>query len=232
MVWNFPKCRTPPVPTIPDLGGATCSSSGAGITVCGAHTRTCSNWLECKKKKKLGGCLLRNTGTFRNSERLRSRRFRIWEVQPVRGYEARVRTDHAPVVELFYTKPLTGKLARWSLIVQDFNPTFTYVPGAVNYVADSLSRYIGTIDDTELNKHEDVSRDHDLTLNASIRGAQRENSFREPLIYYLESGDPNALLQLPVPLPEFDLNDDLLVRHTYMHVKAGSESGRDSDCNT
>ncbi len=40
----------------------------------------------------------------------------------IHGYDVRVRTDHAAVVELFNTKSLTGKLARWALIVQDFQP--------------------------------------------------------------------------------------------------------------
>ncbi len=133
------------------------------------------------------------------------------------GYEIRVRTDHAPVMELYKIKHLTGKLARWSLIVQDFNPTFAYVPGAVNNVADALSRYIGAIDDTDWDQYDDLSRRHDESLNGSIRTAQRNDDFCKPLIYFLESGDPNALPRLPVPLPEFDLKDGILVRHTYIH---------------
>ncbi len=38
------------------------------------------------------------------------------------GYPIHVKTDHAAVVELFNQKHLSGKLARWSLIIQDFNP--------------------------------------------------------------------------------------------------------------
>ncbi len=48
----------------------------------------------------------------------------VWALRHFRdiiyGYQIHVRTDHAAVVELFNTKTLTGKLARWSLIVQDF----------------------------------------------------------------------------------------------------------------
>ncbi len=66
----------------------------------------------------------------------------VWALRHFRdliyGYDIVVRTDHSPVVELFRSKLLTGKLARWSLIVQDFNRTFAYVPGAVNNVADAL----------------------------------------------------------------------------------------------
>ncbi len=39
--------------------------------------------------------------------------------------------------------------------------------------------------------------------------------------YYLESGDPNTLPKLPVPLPEFELNDGLIVRNTYITTRDG-----------
>ena len=149
----------------------------------------------------------------------------VWALKHFRdiihGYEIRVRTDHAAVVELFKTKSLTGKLARWSLIVQDFNPTFAHVPGAVNNVADSLSRYIGVLDDESLDTTTDISTSHDKTLNDSIRTAQRADEFCQPLLYYLESGDPNSLPKLPIPLPEFDLSDNLLVRNTFITSKQG-----------
>ncbi len=58
------------------------------------------------------------------------------------GYPIHVKTDHAAVEELFNQKHLQGKLARWSLIIQDFNPTFAYLPVKANVVADALSRYI------------------------------------------------------------------------------------------
>ncbi len=137
------------------------------------------------------------------------------------GYEIHVKTDHAAVVELFNAKSLTGKLARWSLIVQDFNPSFTHVPGAVSKVADALSRYIGTIEDTDIDQYEEASRCHDNTMNDSIRVAQRTDAFCKPAIYYLESGDPNTLPKLPVPLPEFELRDGLLVRNTYITTRDG-----------
>ncbi len=58
-------------------------------------------------------------------------------------------------------------------------------------------------------------------MNDSIRVAQRTDTFCKPIIYYLENGDPNTLPELPVPLPEFALNDGLLVRNTYITTKDG-----------
>ncbi len=86
--------------------------------------------------------------------------------------------------------------------------------GVVNHVADALSRYVGGIDSEDPDLRADVSTTHDTALDASIRAAQREDDFCQQLIYYLQSGDPNALPKLPVALPEFDLMDDLLVRRT------------------
>ncbi len=85
----------------------------------------------------------------------------VWALRHFRdiiyGYDRRVRTEHAAVVELFNTKALTGKLARWSLIIQDFNPQFAHVPGGVNYVADALSRCIGAVEHTDIDQYEDNS---------------------------------------------------------------------------
>ncbi len=125
----------------------------------------------------------------------------VWALRHFRDiiYDYDITTDHSAVVELFNAKSLTGKLAKWSLIVQVFNPTFAHVPGAVNNVADALSRYIGAINDTDWDQYDDPSRRHDSSLKDSIRSAQRSDAFCQPLLHYLENGDPNALPRLSVP---------------------------------
>ncbi len=104
-------------------------------------------------------------------------------------------------------------------------PEFAHVPGEVSHVADSLSRYIGAVEDDEIEAAAAaaVATTHDTALNDSILDAQREDPFCKPLLYYLNSGDPTHLPKLPIPLPEFDLNENLLVRHTSLLNRVQTE---------
>ena len=56
------------------------------------------------------------------------------------GYKVTVLTDHQPVTHLFRNRNLSGKLARWFLHVQEFEPEIKYIPGPRNTIADALSR--------------------------------------------------------------------------------------------
>ncbi len=75
---------------------------------------------------------------------------------------------------------LTGKFARWQLTVQELNPSFSYIPGKSNTVADALSRNVAPVSllsDTQA-----------LPSLEEIKAHQRADSFCSSLIYFLESG--------------------------------------------
>ncbi len=66
----------------------------------------------------------------------------VWAFQHFRdiifGYPVTFYTDHTAVTQLFYSKNLAGRLARWYLTIQQFEPTLKYLPGKANTAADAL----------------------------------------------------------------------------------------------
>ena len=51
-------------------------------------------------------------------------------------------TDHEPLKWIITTQKLTGKLARWSLLLREYDFTVKYQAGTANTNADCLSRYL------------------------------------------------------------------------------------------
>ncbi len=78
----------------------------------------------------------------------------VWALKYFRdiimGYEITVYTDHSPITEIFKGRNLSGRLARWYLTIQTYNPEIKYTKGSSNVVADSLSRniHVGAVTDT------------------------------------------------------------------------------------
>ena len=112
------------------------------------------------------------------------------------GYKIYIVVDHSPLIHLFRHRQLTGRLERWNLKIQSFNPEFIYKKGKLNVVPDYLSR----------NPAPDVSQSilSVTSLNTSIFDLTKENFYKEqrscprlsPLINWFEKL-PSSRLGLP-----------------------------------
>ncbi len=130
----------------------------------------------------------------------------VWALRHFRdiifGYPVTVYTDHTAVTQLFHSKNLTGRLARWYLTIQQFEPTFKYLPGKANTVADALLRNILVAAVAQIPNFS----------SSELRTAQRQDTLWSKVIYALESGDDSTLPHMPVPLSAFTLKEDVLCR--------------------
>ena len=77
----------------------------------------------------------------------------VWATQHFRKYlfgtPFTLITDHEPLRWLMLTNKTTGKLARWSLLLQEYHMTVIHKKGILNTNADCLSRYPKKASDSE-----------------------------------------------------------------------------------
>nr|XP_045605968.1 uncharacterized protein LOC123763064 [Procambarus clarkii] len=115
--------------------------------------------------------------------------------------QERERMDHQAIIPLFRDKNPIGKFPRWSLTIQEFLPTFGYLPGKHNVVADALSRYVAPV--------------HVEYLSLDLRDvelAQRQDPMWAPIISFLMDPHTTLTVKPPVPLKELVLLDHVLHR--------------------
>ncbi len=120
----------------------------------------------------------------------------FWDI--ILGYHIIVYTDHSPVTEIFKGRNLNGRLARWYLTIQAYNPEMKYTKGRQNEVADALARYVCVGAVAEASPIPNFSM-------KDLCSAQREHPLWRKVIYALESGDETQPTELPIPFLHFFL---------------------------
>ena len=111
------------------------------------------------------------------------------------GQKFTFHVDHAALLYLVEKQTLTGKLARWMLLLQEFDFTIQHRPGAQHAVADFLSR----LDNGEkIEKDDDDFPDAEIWRISAI-GTKEGANFPDPwlmeMTYFLTTGLPPPQLR-------------------------------------
>ncbi|VDP49783.1 unnamed protein product [Heligmosomoides polygyrus] len=78
--------------------------------------------------------------------------FAVEKFRPyIDGAKTTIITDHAQLKALLHRKDLTGRLAKYQIVLQEFDIDIVYRPGRKNIVCDTLSRYLTTVNATFAN---------------------------------------------------------------------------------
>ena len=151
----------------------------------------------------------------------------------VKGYHFTVVTDHAALRQIFSVKnSRNGRLARWALLLSEYDYKVMYKKGTQNVVADALSRNpceaaedTGEINTvfvtTVIGSEQLVTEASQRFEKESLREAQLQDDVWGPVLRFLE-GDTSATVSPFATKTEFYAEDGILYRHSQRKKPAGS----------
>ncbi len=119
------------------------------------------------------------------------------------GYPLALYTYHIAVTQLFHGKNLTGRLARWYLTIQQFEPHLSICltkPTLLQMLSHATFQLL------QLLRFLTFPHLRCARLNAKTL------TLWSKVIYALESGDDSTLPHMSVPLLAFTLKEDVLCR--------------------
>ncbi|CAJ0599415.1 unnamed protein product [Cylicocyclus nassatus] len=167
--------------------------------------------------------------------------FAVQKFRPyIDGAKCTVITDHAPLKALLHRKDLTGRLAKYQIILQEFDITIMYRPGKANVVCDTLSRHPPQVNavPTESNNNIDLSSPD---IMDKIREEQNKTPWIASYKQAIEQNEPNPytrdyillneiLYKLPEKMPSSLNNDDSkLSERKRSHSSSSEASQEDND---
>ncbi|KAF8785654.1 Transposon Tf2-11 polyprotein like [Argiope bruennichi] len=122
----------------------------------------------------------------------------VWALEKFRGYvenqEIIIASDHQPLKWLMSIKSPSGRLARWALQIQSFNPKIEYTPGKSNVLADMLSRPTNLNEDVACGVFA-ISADFPVRRPRDIREEQLKDEEPKKIIDCFENSSKDEILQ-------------------------------------
>ena len=116
----------------------------------------------------------------------------VWAVQKLKiylwGSKIRIVTDHHALCWLMRKRDLAGRLARWSLQLQDLDNEIVHRSGRLHSDADALSRYPTSPPEPEANIPMLFLKP---TSDVNIRKLQMESAWCKPIILGLQETNPD-----------------------------------------
>jgi len=112
--------------------------------------------------------------------------------QYIIGHKTIVQTDHQALTFLRTCRLTSGRLTRWSLALQEYNLDIEYIPGKLNIIADTLTRY-PRISDGREEKRISINAIRDLTYSKDLCNKLKKISELQKADQYTEKLRKNAI---------------------------------------